>query len=210
MNGWIQRFYITRGGNQTQTTTNKRIEKDASMERRIESKETLSDCRICYIDQQITTVYTRGKESLFSTNERHPRVHRKLFRYPMLFCSLQDEQDEPVRAHVDVRRCMITDGTICYTQYVFAVSCTFPCTSRCTTPCQYAPDEYRPTFCEPHSKVSPARAYPCNLVYLRIMFIRVSTINWPLGSFKVASIARADNLEVKFYLTGSVASIEVI
>lgn len=58
--------------------------KDARKERKIRLAEALSDRHICHIDQQITTVYIGGKESSPSTGKRHPRVHRKLFRYSTL------------------------------------------------------------------------------------------------------------------------------
>lgn len=157
-------------------------------------------------------LYRRQRILTLDRRATPPQVHRELFRYPTLFCTLRMN-----RMNVYTRACMfvcvITGGTICYVQYVFAASYTLPRASQCTVPCQYAPDEYRPTFCGPYSKVSPARAYPCNLVYLRIVFIRVSTINWPLEALKSRRLrarARTDDLEVKFYLIASVASIEVI
>lgn len=172
--------------------------KDARKERKIGLAETLSDRHICHIDQQITTVYIGGKESSPSTGKRHPRVHRKLFRYPTLYTVRVNRMN----VYVITGGSSVTHNTSLRLRVRFHV--------HRNAPCQYAPDEYRSAFCGPYSKVSPARAYPCNLVYLRIVFIRVSTINWPLESFKVASIARADDLEMKFYINGHVASIEVI
>lgn len=166
-----------------QAGRDEKTRRDERSEWRIGSKETLSDRRICHIDQQITTVYIGGKESSPST-DRRAAFPSPPETFSISYAILYPPDEQAERVYMRMYICVITGGTICYVQYVFAASYMFPRVLQCAMPCQYAPDEYRPTFYRPHSKVSPARAYPCNLVYLRIVFIRVSTINWPLEALK--------------------------
>lgn len=139
------RRQVGRKKNRAKGRTENRVERDTERP----SHRSTNHHRLCR-RQRIPT----------PNGERHPRVHRKkLFRYPTLFCSLRTNRTN-VYTCMRTRMCMcvyaITASTICYAQYVFAASYMFPRVHRnAAVPCQYAPDEYRPTFCGAHSKVSP-------------------------------------------------------
>lgn len=118
-----------------------------------------------YIDQRIALRLHR-RQRVHTASRTVPEETFSIFqRYPLLSAGW-----------TGYVRCVITGGTICYAQYVFAaLPRAFPHTSiRNVFHVNTRQMNFGRRFAAaPISKVSSVRAFPRNLVYLRIVFIRV-------------------------------------